>query len=192
MDSSLAIVPALFYLSNPHHTQVVAKFPPTLWLSEENLQSKLNFLSESLNLDGSELRSIIVSYPQILGLSLQNNLRHKMDFFLDASVQVVDPATLLLPGDKSQKKTNGSINCGLSRNQLKEFVIYQPALLAYSLENRLKPRIPRIQEKNNFFVSALDLTNERMPCSLSCRRCLPIEGWLVTLDNRWLGWLPAC
>ena len=80
------LIPAQFYISIPHHTQVVAKFPPTLWLSEENLQSKLNFLSESLNLDGSELRSIIVSYPQILGLSLQNNLRHKMDFFLDASV----------------------------------------------------------------------------------------------------------
>ena len=91
------LIPALTYPSIPHHTQVVAKFPPTLWLSEENLQSKLNFPSESLNLDGSELRSIIVSYPQILGLSLRNNLRHKMDFFLDASVQVIDPATLLLP-----------------------------------------------------------------------------------------------
>ena len=56
-------------------SQVVAKFPPTLWLSEENLQSKLDFLSESMDLNGAELRTIIVSYPQILGLSLDNNLR---------------------------------------------------------------------------------------------------------------------
>jgi len=111
-------------------SQVVGKFPPTLWLSEENLQSKLDFLSESLGLEPSELRAIVVSYPQVLGLSLENNLRVKIDFFL---------------GDKSQDG-----NCGLGRDQLKEFVLYQPALLAYSLEKRLKPRISRMQEKNIF------------------------------------------
>jgi hypothetical protein len=36
----------------------------------------------------------------------------------------------------------------LSQDQLREFVFYQPSLLAYSLENRLRPRIERMQEKN--------------------------------------------
>ena len=111
-------------LSRSELSQVVSKFPPTLWLSNDNLQCKLDYLCESLGLATNgydDLRSIIVSYPQILGLSLEYNLRPKMDFFID---------------------------CGLSQDQLREFVFYQPSLLAYSLENRLRPRIERMQEKN--------------------------------------------
>jgi hypothetical protein len=117
-------------------SQLVAKFPPILWLSEDNLQSKLNFLSESLGLEGSELKAIVVAYPQILGLSVHNNLQPKMDFFLDGVGESADDYH--------------SIHCGLTKSQLKEFVLYQPALLAYSLENRLRPRICRMQEKNIF------------------------------------------
>lgn len=128
-------------LNRSEMSQVVARFPPTLWLSEGNLQSKLDFLSDLLDLTGSELRTIIVSYPQMLGLSVESNLKHKMDFFLDASAY-----------SGNFTNTQHSINCGLSKAQLKEFVLYQPALLAYSLENRLKPRISRMQEKNIYFI----------------------------------------
>ena len=115
-------------------SQLVAKFPPILWLSEDNLQSKLDFLSESIGLEWSELKTIIVSYPQMLGLSVHNNLQPKVDFFLD--------------GPSKSTNDQPTIHCGLSKDQLKEFVMYQPALLAYSLENRLRPRISRMQEKN--------------------------------------------
>mmetsp|Transcript_24537 Transcript_24537/g.53084 ORF Transcript_24537/g.53084 Transcript_24537/m.53084 type:complete len:447 (+) Transcript_24537:53-1393(+) len=148
-------------LNRSELSQVVAKFPPTLWLSEQNLQSKLDFLSESLNLNEPELRSIIVSYPQVLGLSLDGNLRLKVDFFL---------------GDKFQKKTN-SINCGLSKDQLKEFVIYQPALLAYSLENRIKPRISRMQEKNIFFYYC--------PKNLMSYTDKKFDDWMSTQVATW-------
>jgi mTERF domain-containing protein len=124
-------------LSRSELSQVVSKFPPTLWLSEENLRSKLDFLVESLGLEGSDLRTIIVSYPQILGLSLPNNLMPKVNFFLDAEESSGDYA-----------EAHRSIRCGLSKDQLREFVLYQPALLAYSLEKRLRPRIARMQEKN--------------------------------------------
>mmetsp|Transcript_40672 Transcript_40672/g.85447 ORF Transcript_40672/g.85447 Transcript_40672/m.85447 type:complete len:393 (+) Transcript_40672:85-1263(+) len=143
-------------LSRSELSQVVAKFPPTLWLSEENLQSKLDFLSDSLDLDDLELRSIIVSYPQVLGLSLEKNLMPKVDFFLDV---------------------NGSINCGLSKSQLKEFVIYQPALLAYSLENRLKPRITRMQEKNIFFYYC--------PKNLMSYTDNKFDSWMSTQVSTW-------
>lgn len=122
-------------------TQVVAKFPPTLWLSEENLQPKLDFLAESLDLKESPelLRTIIVTYPQILGLSLEN-LRLKMSFFLNDD----SGGGCVTVGRHRQD----AINCGLSKNQLKELVLYQPALVAYSLENRLKPRMRQMQEKD--------------------------------------------
>jgi hypothetical protein len=124
-------------LSRSELSQVVSKFPPTLWLSEDNLQCKLDFLFDELGLEGSDLRTIIVSYPQVLGLSLQNNLKPKVDFFLDAEESAGDSAEI-----------HSSIRCGLSKDQLREFVIYQPALLAYSLEKRLRPRIALMQEKN--------------------------------------------
>jgi hypothetical protein len=123
---------------------VISKFPPILWLSEENLRSKLAFLSDSLELSGQELRTIVVTYPQILGLSVEKNLQHKMEFFLNYSEE----------------------NCGiLSKAQLKEFVLYQPALLAYSLEGRLKPRIRLMQEHNISFYyspkSIMSYTNDK-------------------------------
>ena len=121
-------------------SQVVAKFPPTLWLSEENLQSKLDFLSESMDLNGAELRTIIVSYPQILGLSLDNNLKVKVMFFLGPTEHHEEGSTT----------ADHSINSWLNKSQLKDYVLYQPALLAYSLENRIKPRIARMLEKNIF------------------------------------------
>jgi hypothetical protein len=117
-------------LNRSELSQVAALFPPLLWVSEENTQSKLDFLSESLDLSTKELRTIVVTYPQVLGLSLEN-LKQKTEFFLD---------------DASSNDT--TFNCGLSKRQLKEFVLYQPALLAYSLENRIKPRISRMLAKN--------------------------------------------
>ena len=130
-------------LTRSELSQVVGKFPPILWLSEKNLQSKLDFLNESLGLNDKELRAIIVAYPQVLGLSLEKNLIPKMIFFLgdNMDMNVQDLPYVLTHEDES-------INCGLSKDQLKEFVLYQPPLLAYSFEKRLKPRISRMQEHN--------------------------------------------
>lgn len=153
-------------LNRSELSQVVAKFPPTLWLSEENLQSKLDFLTESLDLTRTELRAIIVSYPQICGLSLQDNLMPKMNFFLDASIWDADPP--VLPGD---------INCGMSKSQLKEFVLYQPPLLAYSLENRIKPRISLMQGKNIFFYYC--------PKNLMSYTDKTFDSWMSTQVSTW-------
>ncbi|KAL7549913.1 hypothetical protein ACHAWF_016548 [Thalassiosira exigua] len=135
-------------LSRSELSQVIGAFPPTLWLSKENLKSKLDFLTKSLGLTPRELQTIIVSYPSILGLSLQRNLIPKMYFFLDAtewdSISKVDRVS----SGTSSKQSDGTINCGLTRDQLKGFVMYQPALLGYSLENRIKPRIRQMQERN--------------------------------------------
>lgn len=157
-------------------SQVVAKFPPALWLSEENLQSKIDFLTESLDLKRSELIQLLVSYPQILGLSL-DNLRRKLIFFLDANEGDHNSPSLLLPGDAHRRESHDPITCDLSRDQLKEFVLYQPALLAYSLEKRLKPRIQRMQEKNIFFhycpKNLMSYTDEKF------------DDWLSTQVSTW-------
>ncbi|KAL7481393.1 hypothetical protein ACHAW6_007073 [Cyclotella cf. meneghiniana] len=126
---------SLLCLKRSELTQVVAKFPPTLWLSEDNLKKKFDFLTNSLDLSVRELREIIVTYPQLLGLSLEQNLRPKMAFLLASNAQDAD------------RFGYG----GLSPRELKGFVLYQPALLAYSLEGRLKPRIRLMRENNISF-----------------------------------------
>ena len=121
-------------------SQIVSKFPPTLWLSNENLNEKFKFLTESLELDSNELRAIVLTYPQVLGLSLQNNLKPKMEFFLGGCYE-----------DSKNCNDDHDFNCGFSKEELKDFVLYQPALLAYSLEGRLKPRVHHMKQSNISF-----------------------------------------
>lgn len=152
-------------LNRSEVSQVVAKFAPTMWLSEENLKSKLDFLSESLGMKNFELRTVVLTYPQILGLSIESNVAPKMRFFLDP--EEFDNESVVA----SQNGEINFVNCGLTKSELKEFVLYQPALLAYSLERRLKPRILRMQDYNiNFLYSPrtiMSYTDEKFNAWLS-------------------------
>lgn len=152
-------------LNRSEISQVVAKFAPTLWLSEENLRSKLDFLSKSLGMKNFELRTVILTYPQILGLSVENNVTPKMHFFLDP--EEYDGESI----DSLQSDGIDFVNCGLRKSELKDFVLYQPALLAYSLEGRLKPRIARMQDYNISFLysprNIMSYTDEKFQTWLS-------------------------
>jgi hypothetical protein len=106
-------------------SQIASKYPPSFWLAEENTGPKLEYLQQTLELGIGELsylREIIVTYPQLLGLSLEDNLRPTVEFFLSED------------------------GADLAVSQLRYFVSYQPAILAYSLEKRIKPRIQRMRD----------------------------------------------
>ena len=79
---------------------MISNFPPILWLSHKTVDEKVNFLETEFELDEYELRDVLVTYPQILGLSVKKNLRLKVDYFIGDDV-------------------------GLSRQALKELVLYQ-------------------------------------------------------------------
>ena len=103
-------------------SQIASKYPPLFWLKEENVVPKMEFLQQTLELSAGELRDILVTYPQLLGLSLEGNLRPTVQFFLSDD------------------------GADLTVSQLGYFVSYQPALLAYSLEKRIRPRIDRMRD----------------------------------------------
>jgi mTERF domain-containing protein len=121
------------YLKRSELSQVVAKFPPTLWLSDSILKEKFEYLTDSLKLSSKDLKTVILTFPQILGLSIENNLKPKFAFLL---------------GDQEDGYVcdDEDFDCVLSKEELREFVIYQPALLAYSLERRLKPRLNQMED----------------------------------------------
>lgn len=102
---------------------IVSTFPPIFWLQADLLQDKMDFLQTALQLDDDELSFLITSFPQVLGLSIEQNLKPKLAFLLQH----------------------------LTMEQLREFIAYQPSLLAYSLENRLRPRID-LMEKNGIAI----------------------------------------
>jgi hypothetical protein len=93
--------------------RLVSSYPPILWLRQDLLSDKLHFLETALELTKAELRYLVTSFPQLLGLSIEKNLKPKCHFLLQQ----------------------------MSLEQLREFCLYQPSLLAYSLEGRLRPRI---------------------------------------------------
>lgn len=62
-------------------SSILSTYPPILWLSNDTIELKVQFLVREFELDDDELREILVTYPQILGLSLENNLQPKVDYF---------------------------------------------------------------------------------------------------------------
>jgi len=133
-------------------SSVISTFPPLLWLSESNVQEKVNFLEKEFELDDDDLRDIIVTYPQIMGLSVEKNLKLKVDFMLSEHV-------------------------ALTRIELKDLVLYQPALLAYSLEGRIKPRLCKLQENSISFSYA--------PPYLMSLSDSKFEEWLEVQISTW-------
>lgn len=70
---------------------------------------------QGLRANREEARSIVFKYPQVLNLSVEKNLRLKLDFF--------------------KKELHGS------EKEVRDAIIGSPTLLGYSLTNRLHPRI---------------------------------------------------
>jgi hypothetical protein len=150
---------AKFFQTNMALTQwrevsyIISMFPPVLWLSEDNLLEKASFLKKELDVNEAEFRDILITYPQILGLAVTRNLRPKVNFLLDDS------------------------GAGLTRDQLKEFVSYQPALLAYSLEGRIRPRIMQMRKHYISFAYA--------PPHLMSYSDSKFEEWFNTQVSTW-------
>lgn len=137
------------FLNIPTAKQLVTHYPPLLWLSRDLLELKFQFLRTALDLTKEETEMVIETYPQILGLSVMNNL---------------DPTISFL-------KTI------LEDDQLRDFVLYQPALLAYSLENRIRPRIAQMKEVDISFAYA--------PAYLMSLPDVKFQQWLTMQSSSW-------
>eukprot|EP00594_Rhizosolenia_setigera_P013638 CAMPEP_0178976632 /NCGR_PEP_ID=MMETSP0789-20121207/23956_1 /TAXON_ID=3005 /ORGANISM="Rhizosolenia setigera, Strain CCMP 1694" /LENGTH=115 /DNA_ID=CAMNT_0020665771 /DNA_START=335 /DNA_END=682 /DNA_ORIENTATION=+ len=110
--------------------------------------------------------------PQILGLSLECNLRPKIEFFLQDADTVDETSSFV---DYYNEAISGG--GGLTREQLKEFVLYQPALLSYSLENRIAPRV-KIMRDN-------DISLQFSPSYVLSMTDKKFEKWLDMQTSSW-------
>ena len=95
-------------------SNVIFLNPSTLSCSTDVLEDKLMWIQQRLYLTDEELSKMIQQYPALLGCNIDSNLEPTLDFYIDAL------------GDE---------------NQALALVTRNPSSFAYSLENRLKPRL---------------------------------------------------
>jgi hypothetical protein len=106
--------------------RVLYQAPQVLSLTTDNLQQKVDYLLEASE-PGADLghssstrilRKLIVGMPALLHLSVENNLKPKVEY----------------------------LRATLGEEELSRALDRLPTLLAYSLDNRIKPRLEKILE----------------------------------------------
>jgi mTERF domain-containing protein len=100
-------------------SKLVRKLPQVLGLSiEDNLEPKLVWLQERLQLDSKSLSKLVRGLPAVLGYNVKDNLEPTIQFYVDC----------------------------VGSNAAIPTIAKYPSLLGYSLENRLQPRLAQVQE----------------------------------------------
>jgi mTERF domain-containing protein len=101
---------------------VIRKAPGIIGLATDTkIRKKVDFLQSSLGLSDRELRNFIAAMPNLLNLDKHNNLIPKLDYL------------------KNFFNTDDG---------LRDAILRCPTLLAYSLENRIRPRMEAMQQSN--------------------------------------------
>ena len=136
------------HLSREKAGAVVCKFPQVLCLSlANNIKPTILFLTEELGIALQDVGKIVHQNPQLLGLNVATNLRRKVEYLVGelgvpqeqlARIVTAFP-TLLSLNDETNLRPKVSFlteEAGFAMHD----IVKAPHLLAYSLEQRIKPR----------------------------------------------------
>ena len=107
---------------------MIQRSPAILGLSiDNNLQPKLEWIQQRLSLTDESLSNLIKKFPSIFSYNVNTNLESILNFYIGAL------------GDEREALT---------------LIIQNPSLSGYSLENRLKPQLEKIQDAGIFIDAA--------------------------------------
>jgi hypothetical protein len=136
------------HLSREKAGALVCKFPQVLCLSlANNIKPTILFLTKELGIPLEDVGKIVHQNPQLLGLNVATNLRRKVDYLVEelgvpheqlARIVRAFP-TLLSLSDETNLRPKVSFlteEAGFAMHD----IVKAPHLLAYSLEQRIKPR----------------------------------------------------
>ena len=127
---------------------MILKFPQLLGLSlTRNIVPTIQFLTHDLGIPPGDIGKIMHQNPQLLGLNVEGNIRPKVDYLvMDLGVQRKDLARILTTfptllslsiEDNLRPKVAYLLDyAGFTAEE----IMRAPHLLAYSLEQRIKPR----------------------------------------------------
>jgi len=120
------------------------------------MERNLAYLEDRLKLTVDELRQIVVGYPRILSISLENDLIHTIDFFHDALSRTINDSNV------------------------RSLICEMPRLLEYNVAKRLKPRLDRVRLSLLGRDAYVDTEMLRLIATLTDSR---FESWLRSLHS---------
>lgn len=172
--------------------QVIVRAPHVLGYSPSNIARFLIFLLHELGIDQQRVARIVTSSPQLLGLSLENNLRPKIQFLVEevgiseeALGQVIGSFPNIL-GYSVEQNMRPKLEyladdiLKVPMAKLGRPLEKCPQLLGYSLEKRIKPRFLLLQKRG----LKLGLSRMLAPTDLEFRRILRIHDAALKEENR--------
>ena len=116
-------------------------------LTREHAEEVCDFLQSRLNLDGAELKRIVLKQPSALSYSIDNNLAPTIDWL--------------------------KVNLSLTKAELKKLVLRFPNMLSYSIDANLAPTIDFFEHELNIrgpdLRAAILASPQRLSYSLSNR-----------------------
>jgi ferric-dicitrate binding protein FerR (iron transport regulator) len=163
-------------------SKLVKTVPSVLGLSvENNLSPKLFWLKDRLDMDDKRLSKLVKRLPQVFSCSIKENLeptlawlqaRLKLD---DKGLSSVIQRMPTLLGCNIDTNLEPSVNfyedCVGSTAAIR-FIVNNPAVLGYSLEKRLKPRLAAAQE------AGIPINTG----TLSRIAMITAENWSISMD----------
>jgi len=162
-------------------TQMITLFPSILLYSISTLHQKIDFFTKEMKMNQYELRHILVCMPSLLGLSEESNLRPKINYLLQSEDKREDyihnehgTTRYSNENDSGWERERGGI---LTLEELKEFVLAEPALLAYSLEGRIIPRLKKLDEASISLPFA--------PKKVMCWKDAKFQKWIIEQSETW-------
>lgn len=123
--------------------RILSRFPHIVGYSVEE---KLRPITKHFNCIGIvDLKTLVLRSPQILGLSLELNIKPTLQFFTDNGFTREEISTIILRfpqilGLNIEGNLRAKWEYFLRMGRLKEEVVIFPQYFGYSLENRIKPR----------------------------------------------------
>ena len=130
-------------MTAPQVKRVLFQAPQVIGLKESHIQDKVDFLRDSFALTEDQVKQVIAGMPTLLVLSITNTLQPKREYLIsafDGNVEAIGAAVLKLP-----------------------------ALLGYSLDKRMRPRLEAIRRAG--------LDSSRITVAIPMKQ-KSFEGWL--------------
>ncbi|KAL2473102.1 Mitochondrial transcription termination factor family protein [Forsythia ovata] len=108
-----------FGLKEPHFIQIYERHMPSLQINVDSAEERLGYLL-SVGVKHRDIRKIILRQPQILGYTVENNLKSHVAFL-------------------------GSL--GIPESRIGQIITATPSLFSYSIDNSLRPTVKYLLEE---------------------------------------------
>eukprot|EP00638_Chattonella_subsalsa_P007983 CAMPEP_0117746538 /NCGR_PEP_ID=MMETSP0947-20121206/8003_1 /TAXON_ID=44440 /ORGANISM="Chattonella subsalsa, Strain CCMP2191" /LENGTH=365 /DNA_ID=CAMNT_0005563875 /DNA_START=97 /DNA_END=1194 /DNA_ORIENTATION=- len=113
----LALLCDLLVLDVKEAKLLMVILPQLFWMKKSTLEPKVEFLQEDVGLTSAQVGQLALAYPSLLTLSLENNLKPKVEYLL---------------------------NKGLGKKRLRPLFMGYPSVIGSSFEKKIKPRFEEI------------------------------------------------